>query len=134
MSLAGIPSRARALLYTDALAGAVVGVFVIALHPWLAGLYGLVEELVLAIGITNLTYGGYSSALAFGMFRGRPPTRRNVDLLILGNALWSLLCLLLAFAMRSHATFIGVATLTFEGAFVLTLALLERRYLRPHLT
>lgn len=128
-----LPKLARALLWTDGLAGASVGVGVLVLHPWLARLYGLAESLVLALGVANLLYGAYSSRLALRMARGKRPSARSVDLLVAANGAWAIVCFALAVVFLGKATLVGVGVLVFEGLFVGGLALLERRYLRPHL-
>lgn len=128
-----LPKVARALLWTDGLAGASVGVGVLVLHPWLARLYGLGQGLVLALGVANLLYGAYSTRLAVRMARGQRPSARAIDLLVAANGAWAVVCFALAVVFFGAATSLGVGVLVFEGLFVGGLALLERRYLRPHL-
>ena len=128
-----LPKVARALLWTDGLAGASVGVGVLVLHPWLARLYGLAESLVLAMGVANLLYGAYSTRLAVRMARGQRPSARAVDVLVAANGAWAVVCFALAVAFLGKATFVGVGVLVFEGVFVGGLGLLERKVLRPHL-
>lgn len=134
MEQAPLPKLARVLLWTDGLAGASVGVAVLAFHPWLARLYGFSPTLVLALGAANLAYGSYSSRLAVRMARGTPPSARAIDLLVAANGAWAIVCFVLAAALGSRSTALGAAVLVFEGMFVGGLALLERKHLRPLLT
>lgn len=123
--------RARRILWVDGGAGLLVGVVVLALHGWLAGLYGFTPELVLAIGAANALYGSYSTTLAARASGGRAPSRRAVDVLVAANLGWAAVCVALIVVTVEGASRIGTGVLAFEGAFVAALAVLERRFVRP---
>ena len=133
MAPSTLPPRARALLWADGLAGASVGVLVLLLHSWFAALYGLSAPLVLGLGAANLAYGSYSSTLAVRMRLGHPPSRRAVVALVVANAAWAVACVVLAVVLRERATAIGTSVLVIEAVFVGGLAMLERRFVLPHL-
>ena len=134
MTLVAAPAmsrRARRILWVDGGAGLIVGVVVLALHGWLAGLYGLPSEWVLAIGVANVVYGSSSGTLATRAARGRGPSRRAIDLLVAANLAWGVVCAALVVVARDRATGIGLGVLAFEGVFVAALAVIERRLVRP---
>lgn len=62
--------RAQRLLWFDSGAGALVGAVVLALHPWIAALYGLPVGVVLFTGAANLVYSSGSGTLAWRYSRG----------------------------------------------------------------
>lgn len=123
--------RARTILGVDGGAGLLVGVVVLALHRWLAGLYGFHPDLVLAIGAANVLYGSFSTTLAVRASSGRPPSRRTVDVLVAANLAWAVVCVALIGATWRWATWIGLGVVAFEGVFVAALAVIERRVVRP---
>jgi hypothetical protein len=111
------------LLRIDSTAGLVVGVFVLSLFPILGPLYGMSTEMVIAMGVANVSYGCYSFMLA------RRPVRPRGRLLalIVANGTWSVLCIVTALLMSAQLTVLGMGTLLFEAVFVGTLAVLEWR-------
>ena len=123
--------RARRVLWVDGGAGLVVGVVVLALHRWLAGLYGFHPDLVLAIGAANVVYGSYSTTLAVRASSGRVPSRRAVDLLVAANLAWAVVCVALIGVTWRWASWVGLGVVAFEGVFVAVLATIERRVVRP---
>lgn len=123
--------RARTLLWIDCAAAATVGTATLALRDWIAALHQFPGGLVRFMGVVNLVYASYSGTLAARASRGLTPTRRAVDVLILGNAAWCVVCLSLAVVVWPWASAFGLAQLLLEGAFVATLAALERRLVRP---
>ncbi len=101
-----------------------MGVFFLALHRVLAGLYGLPASLLLAMGLANLSYAAYSLSLA-----SRP--RRSlvwIQILVLANAAWATVCLILFGMQAGSAGPLGLAHLAMEACFVGTLAALEWRW------
>ncbi|WP_291980571.1 hypothetical protein [Luteitalea sp.] len=117
------PWQAR-LLWVDCTAGALVGVFLLLLSPWLAPLYGLPQGLILFNAAANLLYGAYSFSLARRAIR---PMRLLV-LLVCANAAWSVVCLGLVVRYWHDASVLGMATLVGESLFVGGLAALEWRH------
>lgn len=116
--------RGKRLLWIDCTAGAIVGLFLLLLSPWLAPLYGLPQGLLLFNASANLLYGSYSFSLARRAVRPMP----LLLLLVLANAAWSAVCLVLVARYWHDATPLGVATLAFESLFVGGLAALEWRH------
>lgn len=123
-------TRVWRLLWLDGGAGLSVGVAVLAVRGWLAGLYGWSVAAVTAVGVANVAYATGSLTLAL-VARRRPPRRRWIDLLIGANLAWTVVCATLIATTAGPARGWGVAHLAAEGAFVAGLALVERRYLRP---
>ena len=112
------------LLWIDSLGGLSVGLLVLALAPWLAGLYGLPERVVLFVGSANAVYGCYSGSLALRARRGR----RWIVFLVMANASWALVCIALAIRFADSARPLGLAALVLEAVFVGALAALEWRF------
>jgi hypothetical protein len=124
--------RARRVLWLDSAPAIVVGVGVLALDGLLAELYGFDASLVRFIGAANLGYGCYSGALAARATRGKAPARRAIELLVLLNLAWAVVCALLLFRYARDASALGIAQLVLEGLYVTSLALAEWRIVRPH--
>ena len=118
------PGYVRHLLWIDCSAGASVGVLVLALSPWLSGLYGLPLSFLWMLGTVNLAYGCYSFSLAVRRHR----RRRGVYLLIVANGAWAALCLVFAALFWTTATLFGIGSLLAEAVFVGALARLEWRW------
>lgn len=116
-------SWVQALLWIDGLAALSAGLLVLTQRHRVQALQGLPLELITTGGVVNLAYASYSLTLASW------PGRRVgfVAALAAANAGWCVLCVVLAARFWREATAVGVATLLFEGAFVLTLAILEWR-------
>lgn len=118
------PGYVRNLLWIDCMAGASVGVLVLALSAWLSGVYGLPVAFLWFLGAVNLTYGCYSFSLALRQIR----RRSGVYLLIIANGAWAALCIVFAALFWETATPFGIASLVAEAIFVGTLARLEWRW------
>lgn len=127
-------ARARALriLTLDGSGGLVAGALVLALHGHVARFYGLSVGVVCFVAVVNLAYGAYSSTLVWRASRGVFPSRRAVEVLIVANAFWPLVCASVLFATRGSASIFGQLHLALEGLYVLGLAVVEARYVRPH--
>lgn len=111
----------RRLLWIDCAAGALAGVAVLALIPWLSRLYALPRGLLLFVAAANLLYASYSFSLACRATRPMP----LVKLLVFANAAWVPVCLGLAAAYWGRASVFGLAHLVGEAFFVGALAALE---------
>ncbi len=114
----------RNLLWVDSSAGLVVGVFVLALSPWLGGLYGMSRALILGIGGANVVYGLFALSLARRQLRPRP----LIALLAGANAAWAIFCVITVAAVWPSASWIGLAHLGLEALFGFGLAVLEWRH------
>lgn len=134
----GLPSpsaadahRARWLLSLDGGAGLTVGVLFLALAHVLAPWFRASPELLQIFGAVNLLYGACSGTLALRAHRGLVPRRIWIDLLIIANFTWTVVCAGLIFWLRGLVGPLTLAHLALEGSFVAVLALLERRWVRP---
>ena len=108
----------------DWIAGAVVGLLVLSLRGWLTDLYALPGNLVLAIGVANVAYGGVSFTLAMSSRGGRVPFLRAVAA---ANVVWAVGCFVLAAVWFGEASVFGLGQLLGEAVFVGTLGVLEWR-------
>ena len=125
------PNNARNIIYLDGLAGGIVGLLELVLLDWLTQLYQLPKQLMIFICAANLIYGAYSLNLARNIRYGTWPRRRWFELLIFGNALWTVVCVALTTIYWSTASIFGLAHLLLEAMFVLLLAYWELRFVRP---
>lgn len=110
----------RRVLTLDAVSGAAAALLHLSFAGSLAGWFGLSEGLITAAGWALLAYVALAGLLA----RQAQPSRAGLMLLILGNVLWGVACLALAWG-GSGATGLGQAYLTVLGVAVLGLAELE---------
>jgi hypothetical protein len=113
---------AKYLLWIDCTGGLVVGTVVLMFSSWLSTLYRLPVSLVIAMGVANLAYGGFSLSLARRSVR----PRGLLLLLVAANVFWGLLCA--AVLVASRASTLGLAQLIIEGAYVGGLGILEWRH------
>lgn len=123
--------RAVRILTLDGSGGLVAGALVLALRGPIASFYGLSLGVVTFVALANLMYGAYSSTLALRASRGTLPSRRAVDVLIVANACWTLVCLGILVTTRGTAGIFGQLHVGLEGLYVLGLAVVEARYVRP---
>jgi hypothetical protein len=112
------------LLWIDCIAGALAGVLVLMWSGWLSNLHALPREMLLLNGGANLLYASFSFSLAV---RARRP-RTLINVLVLANLSWALVCLCLAVTFAGSATVFGIAHLVGEAIFVGGLAGLEWRW------
>ena len=124
-------TRAVRILTLDGSGGLVAGALVLALRGPVAGFYGLSVAVVTFVALANLVYGAYSSTLALRASRGTMPSRRAVDVLIVANACWTVVCLGILVTTRGSAAIFGQLHVGLEGLYVLGLAGIEARYVRP---
>lgn len=110
----------RRVLALDAIAGAGLAVLHLALAGSLATWFGLSEGLVTAAGWALLVYVVLAGSLA----RQPQPARGPLMLLIVGNVLWSVACLVVAWG-GSGVTVLGQVYLTGLAVSVLAMADLE---------
>lgn len=131
MSDPAMNARARAILWLDSIGAVAVGILVLSLRAWLAPLLGFSVGLVTFLGGMNLVYGAYSGPLAFRASRGRDPSRFAVDFLVVANLAWAMVCASIALLNGRGASVFGIGHVALEGLYVGSLALVERRYVRP---
>jgi hypothetical protein len=123
--------RAKNILTLDGSAALIAALFMFTLREPLARLHGFEPAFVTALAAVNALYGCYSGTLAVRAWRGLLPSRASIDLLIAGNATWSIICVgIIAFRWTSSTAW-GVAHVGLEGVFVACLAAAERRWVRP---
>ena len=114
----------RRLLWIDCLAGAVVGILMLSLRGWLSEWYQLPLDLLLIMGVANLTYATYSFSLAAR--KERP--RSLILLLIVANLTWAVFCLRWLVVHFDTASVFGLLQLGLEAIFVGGLGGLEWYY------
>ena len=119
------------ILAVDGVGGLAVGVLMMVVLRPLAALYGLPWGVVTFVAAANVAYGSYSSTLAYRASRGKEASRRAVDVLILANTMWTLVCTALLVATWGTAGLFGQLHIGAEGLYVLALAVVEARYVRP---
>ncbi len=110
----------RRVLALDAIAGAGLAVLHLAFAGSLATWFGLSEGLVTAAGWALLVYVVLAGSLA----RQAQPARGPLMLLIVGNVLWSVACLVVAWG-GNGVTGLGQVYLTGLAVSVLAMADLE---------
>ncbi|MEM6797791.1 MAG: hypothetical protein AAF725_27730 [Acidobacteriota bacterium] len=111
------------LLWIDGLGAAAAGLGVLALCGWLSELHRLPEGLIVFLGVVNLAYACYSLPLAMASRR----SMLRIQILVVANAAWALVCFGLAWAHGGAASQWGLAHLVGEGLYVGALAWLEWR-------
>jgi drug/metabolite transporter (DMT)-like permease len=110
------------LIRIDYLGGLSAGLAMLLLHPWLANLYQVPTNLLLALAAINLAYGATSFTLAR---RTRHQIVPGLKAMGIANLAWSLCCLILFTIWQGQATPFALAHFLFEGAFVAILGILE---------
>lgn len=124
MSLATLQlstTNLRRVLAFDAISGAGIAVLHLVFAGSLAGWLGLSQGLITAAGWALLAYITLAAILA----RQVVPARGPLMVLIVGNVLWGVACLALAWGGDGGVTALGQAYLTVLAVAVLALADLE---------
>lgn len=107
--------RARTLITIDWIGGATAGALMLALHPWLAGLFALPRRLLLVIAAANLGYAAVSFTLA-RLSRGEHVP--GLRFIAAANMAWGVVCLTLAVRWFERASVFGLAQLLGEAMLV----------------
>ena len=81
------------IIWVDGLAALTVGFVVLLFYPMISGIYRVSEGVIIFIASANLLYGTYSFCLAMQ----KNKSIRSVQLLVIGNLLWSVVCVSLIF-------------------------------------
>jgi hypothetical protein len=114
----------RQLVRLDGFAALSSGGFVLALTQTLAGLSGIPVSTLHNMALVSLVYAAYSLSLA--TFTDLP--RRAIQILVVANSAWALVCLGVLWIHNAAATPFGYAYMIGEAAFVAGLAYLESRH------
>ena len=109
------------ILRIDGFGGLIVGMLVLLLHPFLADWYGIPENIVRMMGITNLVYGSYSHFLT----KRCECSLKAIVFLVFANLIWTLICFFLWFILGEKMTTLGQIVVLGEGIYVGVLACLE---------
>src|SRR5687767_4263753 len=109
------------LIWVDAIAAATAGLIVITLKSILAPLLNLPENLLLTLSIVSFGYAIFS----FNLARQKTKPKQLLLLLIIGNAGYSIACLIVLIFFYHVAAPLGVFYLLLEASFVAVLAMLE---------
>ncbi len=125
--VAGAPANAAGrtgirLLWIDCAGGLIAGGLMFALHPWLAVLFALPEELLRFIATANLVYGSYSLSL---VKMPRLRTLGRIRALAIANMLWGVGCMAMGAHYLDVASPFGLLQLFGEGVFVGGLGMVE---------
>jgi len=123
-------SRAKLILKVDSGAALLAGLCILLLPIPFEEWYSLPRSLFLFTGIVNLIYGLYSGSLVTMLILGKPLPRLLIHLLIAANTSWSLVCIGIVSMNWKIINIFGIAQISFEGVFVLTLAALEYYFVR----
>lgn len=114
----------RKLLWVDGFAGLIAGSLMLLAIDFLERWYKLPRELLLFIGLANVTYASYSLSLAARTVRAM----KFIVLLVGANLFWSVVCLVMAAVYFDVASPFGLVQLVGEALFVGVLAGLEWRW------
>ncbi|MBC8089847.1 MAG: hypothetical protein H7Z40_21515 [Phycisphaerae bacterium] len=118
------------MLWIDCTAAILAGVLVLAASSWLSSLYVLPRRLLIVTGAANIAYGIYSFSLARRTIR----PRALITTLVTANALWAVVCAVIAANVAAEASLFGTAHFVGEGLFVGALAAQEWRHRERLLT
>jgi hypothetical protein len=116
--------RAKSLIWFDAIAGLMAGLFMFALSRFLIEFYQFPPRLYTTIAFFNLAYGCTSLVIALTSRGDRVPLLRVIAV---ANLLWTFCCFTLAVIWFRHASPFGIAQLLGEGHFVGVLGIVEWR-------
>jgi hypothetical protein len=114
------------LIWIDAIAATLSGLIVITLRSVLAPLLNLPESLLLTLSIVSFIYASFSFYLA--QLKSKP--RMLLTVLIAGNMIYTIVCIVLLIFFYHAATPLGIIYFLLEASFVAALALLEWRAMR----
>ena len=112
------------ILWIDCLGGLVVGCVVVGLCRPLSDLENLPVSAVVFMGLTNLTYGGYSLYVT----TRNPRPMILVQVLAIANMCWLACCLVIVNIYWSQISTLGWLHVIGEGVYVASLGYLEWRW------
>ncbi|WP_087024016.1 hypothetical protein [Thaumasiovibrio subtropicus] len=119
-----IQTLQKNILWVDGIAAMTAGLLVLILSEWLEGLYRLPLAVIYVLVVANLSYAAYSLSLAYR----RSPSLAAIQLLVFGNLLWSVICVVILVYYREMISIWGFLFVTGEALFVCFLAGFEWRW------
>jgi len=117
-------SRSDHILCIDWKGATIVGIVTVSLHKWLSLFGGLPPAILVGIGLTNLSYAGFSFSLWIRPAR----SSRSIAALVVANLGWSVVCICLLLVHCNVVTSIAVLHLGGEAVYVGALAIMEWRH------
>ena len=109
------------VLHLDGTAGSFAGLVLFLLQNWVSSLYNLPVAAIQFLATANVCYGVYALSLAFS----RNKRLFSISLLAIANTLWTVVCVIMVALFFQTASPIGLAFISFEGLFVVCLAIYE---------
>jgi hypothetical protein len=109
------------LIWIDGFAALSSGCFTWVFKSKLSPIFNLSESLLTTLMMVSFGYAIYSLSLA----RRQVKPMKMIKLLILGNSIYALACVILIGVFYKSATFLGIGYLALESLFVAGLAVLE---------
>lgn len=114
------------ILWVDCLGGLVVGVIVLLTYRFLSDWENLPTSIVIAMGVVNLCYGGYSLFVT----TRKPRPLWMVQLLAAANMFWLFVCLAITITFWRQINFLGILHVVGEGIYVAALGVVEWKWRR----
>lgn len=114
------------LIWLDGTAALLSALFVLVFKSFLSGFLNLPLNLLMLMSIISFLYAAYSISLALSE---QKPVYR-IKILITGNIIWSLLCLIFILLQFKTINVFGIIYLLGESIFVAGLAWFEYRQLK----
>lgn len=115
---------AKHILWIDCSAAAFAGLIVLLAAQCLSQLYHLPKEIIVFVGCLNLLYASYSFTLA----NYKKRSMLLVNILVIANSTWVLVCLFMLWRFRQEITIFAVIHIGGEAVFVGALARLEYQW------
>lgn len=115
---------ATKILWIDCIGGMTAGIVVTLFHAWFSDFYGLPVMFIVFVGVMNFAYGMFSFSLAIREIR----PFWLFCILVIGNILWGILCVVWVFKYLNTASIFGLAHLILEAVFVAGLGVFEWLY------
>ena len=116
----------KTLIWIDGVAALLSGCFVLAFGGQLAPFFNLPEQLLFSMCCVSFGYAAYSIRLAM---QDQKP-KKWLQVLVAANAIWAILCIVIAVYFIATATLWGIVYLILESFFVAALAVLEWRKIK----
>jgi hypothetical protein len=118
----------KKLLWIDASAAFLATSILFMFKTQLSPLFSLPENILTAQLIIAFCYGCFSFYLA----KSTAPTQIMLNTLVIGNAIYALICLFLLAFFYNTATVFGIAYLLFDAVIVAFLATIEWRFFKKN--
>lgn len=114
------------LIWIDGTAALLSALFVLVFKSFLSGFLNLPLQLLMLMCVISFLYAAYSISLA--LLKEKPVYR--IKILITGNIIWSLLCLIFILLQFNTINVFGIIYLLCESIFVAALAWFEFKQLK----